>query len=360
MKKIFECVVGSIAYGTNTEASDTDIKGVYIQPNSEILGTKYIEQLNIDKDTTFYELRRFLELAVSANPTILEMLFVDDRFINIVDERFKTLILKDRHIFLTKQCYNSFAGYAFQQIQKAKGLNKKMNWEKEKTIRKDILDFCFVYTDHKAVPIKLWLKENKYIQELCGLSAINHMPGYYNVYYDFNAAYGTHTSTPEFYAKAQYKGICGDDSNDVRLSSIPKEAVPVTTMFFNKDAYSIHCKEYLSYETWLKERNESRYVDLKEHGQKIDGKNLMHCMRLINCAEEIARTGTFQVYRPEREFLLDIRKGNVSLEDIISQAEQKLAGLKQLFENSNLPDNVPKEIIHEKIVKIRLWDSKNT
>ncbi len=354
MKKIFECVVGSNAYGTNIESSDIDIKGVYIQPNSDILGVEYKEQINTDKDTTFYEIRRFLELAASANPTILEMLFVDNKFINIVDERFRKHVLEDRHLFLTKQCYNSFAGYAFQQIQKAKGLNKKMNWEKEKTVRKDVLDFCFVYVEHKAVPIKTWLKQNNYSQEFCGLSAINHMPGYYNLYYDFNAAYGTQTSTPESYPTLQYKGICGDDSNDVRLSSIPKEASPITTMFFNKDAYSIHCKEYLSYETWLKERNESRYVDLKAHDQKIDGKNLMHCMRLINCAQEIAQTGTFQVYRPEREFLLNIRKGKVLLDDIISEAEKKLSELKTLFENSKLPDNVPKEILHDKIVKIRL------
>ena len=128
MKKIFECIVGSHAYGTNTATSDIDIKGVYIQPNTDILGTKYVEQVCEDKDTTYYEVRRFLELAGTANPTILEMMFIDPKFIKIGLPQFR-LILENRKLFLTKHCLNSFGGFAVQQIKKARGLNKKMNWE---------------------------------------------------------------------------------------------------------------------------------------------------------------------------------------------------------------------------------------
>ena len=33
---LFKCIVGSTAYGTNTEKSDTDVKGVYIQSKGRV------------------------------------------------------------------------------------------------------------------------------------------------------------------------------------------------------------------------------------------------------------------------------------------------------------------------------------
>jgi hypothetical protein len=36
------------------------------------------------------------------------------------------------------------------------------------------------------------------------------------------------------------------------------------------------------------ERNLQRWVDVKSHDQKIDGKNMMHCYRLVQMAREIA------------------------------------------------------------------------
>ena len=72
---LFIAIRGSQAYGTATPTSDTDYAGVYIQSLEDILGTGYREQINDDRnDTVFYELRRFLELAATNNPTILELL----------------------------------------------------------------------------------------------------------------------------------------------------------------------------------------------------------------------------------------------------------------------------------------------
>lgn len=107
MIKLFECIVGSRAYGTNTPQSDTDIKGVYIQTNDDVLGLNYQEQEQPDKDTTYYEIRRFVELLGSANPTLLEMLFVDKQFIKYCHPAFQILI-DNRHLFLTKKCNQTF------------------------------------------------------------------------------------------------------------------------------------------------------------------------------------------------------------------------------------------------------------
>ena len=338
---IFECIIGSTAYGTNLPTSDVDIKGVYRQPNSDILGLKYQEQRNIDKDTTFYEVRRFVDLLGSANPTVLEMLFVDERFIKHIDPSFQ-VIRDQRHKFLTKNCANSFGGYAVAQIKKAKGLNKKMNWEKERIERKGILDFCTVFlpTSGNTAALNDWLSKKGFKQEYTGLTKLDKMPGCYGMYYDHNSTY-------------QYNGIAGEDSNDVRLSSIPKNEPCIGIMYFNKDAYSIHCKEYKEYVGWLENRNESRYVDTLTAGQQIDSKNIMHCMRLIDCALEIAETGNLTVFRPNAAELLKIRKGECDLNEIIEQCEEKIAKMDELFRQSNLPDTVSLDFKHDLILQVR-------
>ncbi len=127
----------------------------------------------------------------------------------------------------------------------------------------------------------------------------------------------------------------------------------MTVIYYNKDAYSLHCKEYNQYQTWLKERNTQRYVDTKNHGQQIDGKNLMHCVRLLNCAREIAEHGRFDVFRPNREELLKIRKGDVDLKNLINWAENELLEIDELFQKSNLPENCDFEKCSDLIKEVR-------
>ena len=141
---LFECIVGSQAYATNIETSDIDKKFVYILPQDYILGTGYVEQLNVTKDITGWELKRFLELMGSSNPTVLELLNTPEDCIITKHPLFQ-YVLDHKVDFITKGCRNSFAGYAVQQIQKARGLNKKQNWEKNKMTRKDVLDFVYYY-----------------------------------------------------------------------------------------------------------------------------------------------------------------------------------------------------------------------
>lgn len=350
-KVIFECIVGSHAYGTNIETSDIDIKGVYQQANTDILGFNYKEQVNVDKDTTYYEIRRFIELLAQANPTVLEMLFVADRFIKINTPQFQ--ILRDnRQLFLTKQCANSFGGYALAQIKKAKGLNKKMNWEKDKTIRKTPAEFCYIQNRQRAVQLDEFLSNNDLQSKYCGLSAINHMPNCYLLYYDYPAE---HADDIKDYKGFGYNGICFENSNDIKLSSIPKEQIGehLGIVYYNKDAYSIHCKEYNQYQEWLNNRNNQRYVNVQQHGQQIDGKNLMHCMRLIHCGLEIAMHKTLTPFMSDWRRLLSIRRGELNLDEIIEEGESKIQLMNELFKDSNLPDKFDMNIGNELLLKIR-------
>ena len=126
-KTIFKALVGSSSYGTFVEGkSDLDYKGLYIQNPREILGFNYKEQMNVTKDETYYEVRRFLELIKIANPTMLELLATPEDCIIEKDKVFD-IILREKDKFITKKALHSFSGYAYAQIKKAKGQNKKVN-----------------------------------------------------------------------------------------------------------------------------------------------------------------------------------------------------------------------------------------
>lgn len=346
-KIIFKAVTGSRSYGTNIETSDTDYKGVYVQGEDEVLGFGYKQQIDVGKDEVYYEVRRFLELLQTGNPTVLELLFCPEECIVEISNEFR-MIMDVRDKFLTKKCLMSFGGYAVAQIKKARGLDKKMNWEIGRVERKTPMDFCYVITPLGGRLLSDWLRFQKgryAFQENYGVSCINNCRDLYFIYGQGDRDLG-------------YHGIINKDgtSNDLRLSSIPKEeSLNGRIMSYNKDGYIKHCKDYNQYTEWLNNRNTDRYVDVKGHGQQIDGKNLLHCRRLLDMAIEIATEKTIKVRRPNADYLLSIRRGEVKLDDIIEKAEEDVKGLDDLFEKSGLPDSVDGEFLNDLLLKIRKY-----
>ena len=374
-KPLLLVIRGSHAYGTNIETSDTDYAGVFIQSQEDIFGFNYKEQINDDtNDTVIYEIKRFLQLLASNNPTVLELLNTPKDCIIYKDPIFD-LVLENRDKFITKVCAKSFGGYGKMQIQKAKGQNKKQNWEKDKVTRKEVLDFVYVIEGEKSIPWKVWNEEDKkYEEKFIGVVNVPNARDIYAVYYDFIARNMFSENIPEqtrivliklqkesgqpmgFGYKGLVKtgeGINSAESNQLRLSSILKDEEPICVVTYNKDGYTQHCNDYKSYQTWLEQRNESRWVDVQSHGQKIDGKNMMHCMRLIQMSREIAEGKGIIVRRPNSKELISIRKGEVDLQTLIDKVEKEIVEIDKLFEESNLPDIVDNKLIHNLIVKIR-------
>ncbi|WP_400190655.1 DNA polymerase beta superfamily protein [Hymenobacter sp. B81] len=140
---VFEAVSGSRAYGTNLAHSDTDLKGVFVLPEQQFLGLDYVPQVaNASNDEVFYELRRFVELALKNNPNVLELLASPADCVVTRHPLLPPLLRPE--LFLSKLCRQTFADYAVAQIKKARGLNKKINHPEPPT-RKSVLDFrCVV------------------------------------------------------------------------------------------------------------------------------------------------------------------------------------------------------------------------
>ena len=285
----FEYIRGSHAYGLNTETSDEDHGGVFICPPEMLMGlrSQYIEQVADEKnDTVFYEFGRWIELLMKANPTALESLFIPERCIIGEVHPMIRYIMGHKEMFLSKECFKTLTGYATSQIGKARGLNKKI--VNPVTERKGVLDFCYTFKGQGSESISEFLSRNNLSQKYCGLVNIPNMKDVYGVYYDFaayfkfedldnitkrNIVYNSglvdandidkifsRIDNKEFFG---YTGICSEDgdSNEIRLSSIPKGEKPICFMTYNTDGYTSHCKKYWEYQDWVKKRNPARYED---------------------------------------------------------------------------------------------------
>ena len=345
---IFRGIRGSYAYGTNIKGSDIDEILIYVLPEKYICTVNFdpnweeIKIKNPKKNTeiTCYELRKLLRLLEVNNPNLFEIFNLPSDCILYKNPVFD-ILLNNEKSFITKGCSDTFLNYGYSQLRKARGGEKKQNWEKSRIERRGVLDFCSTFAGRNSMPIKDWLASHAIGQENCGLSKIDHMSSVYGVYHLENTNLG---------------GIVRDEekSNNISLTKhIPIGVEPICYMYFNESAYSLHCTEYKSYQTWLRERNEQRWVDVKTHNQKIDGKNLLHCVRLIMMAEDIAEGRGIVVRRPEAEYLKSIRRGEVSLNDLISWSSDKLASLEDKFKKSDLPEKTDPKIVQNIYDRIR-------
>ena len=82
-------------------------------------------------------------------------------------------------------------------------------------------------------------------------------------------------------------------------------------------------------------------------------KNMMHCMRLIRMSQEIGRGEGIIVRRPDREYLLSIRRGEIDLDSLIDTAELEIKEMDKIFEESDLPKGIDPELVNTLLIKIR-------
>jgi uncharacterized protein len=333
---IFEAVVGSKAYGLDTAASDTDIRGVFVLPKEIFYGLEYTEQVNNEtNDIVYYELRRFVELLGRNNPNMLELLCSPACSVLY---KHPIMELLQPELFVSKLCEQTFANYAFTQIKKAFGLEKKIMQPMDKE-RKSVLDFCFVYEGSFAKPVKEYFEAHKLNIDKTGLAAISHLKDCYNLYYG---------------EQQQYAGVIKkENANDVCLSSIPKGEKPIAMLYFNKDGYSAYCKQYLEYWDWVEKRNEERYNKTMQHGKKYDAKNMMHVFRLLLVAKEIATEGKVNVVRKDRDFLLAIKEGKFEYDELVAKATALKDELPLLYQQAALIDVPDIELIERMLIKMR-------
>ncbi len=114
---IFRCVIGSRAYGLDDESSDIDRRGIYLPP-ADLHWSLYgvPEQLeNDESQEAYWELQKFLILALKANPNVLECLYtpIVEKATQLAQE-----LLDMKASFLSRIVYQTYNGYVMSQFKK--------------------------------------------------------------------------------------------------------------------------------------------------------------------------------------------------------------------------------------------------
>ena len=114
---IYRCVVGSRAYGLDNDESDTDRRGIYLAPADlqwSLFGAPEQFEDNAEQ-SCYWELQKFIIMALRANPNILECLYspMVEKVTPIGQE-----LLALRDSFLSQMIFQTFNGYAMSQFKK--------------------------------------------------------------------------------------------------------------------------------------------------------------------------------------------------------------------------------------------------
>jgi predicted nucleotidyltransferase len=120
---------GSITHGTYmpqndpNSIDDKDVMSIVIPPIDFYLGLKNwgsrgTKEIKQDEwDIVVYELKKYLSLVAKSNPNVLSLLWLDDGDYIFISDLGKMLIA-NRDMFITKQAYHSFIGYAHGQAHR--------------------------------------------------------------------------------------------------------------------------------------------------------------------------------------------------------------------------------------------------
>lgn len=223
-------------------------------------------------DEELQELRKFLKLAADSNPNIIEFLYVD-RLISLETPIWKK-IKAQRDLILSKKARYTFAGYAHAQLERIKThRGYLMNPPEKEPLRED---------------------------------------------------YGLPKSTK--LAKEHQNAIL----------SLPEEWISDKAREYVKQekSYEQKLNHWRSYKKWEKERNPARKELEAKYG--FDVKHAMHLIRLSRMGVEILRDGVVNVYRPDKEELRGVLRGEWTYEQLIEHAEKIDKGLDDLYAKSTL------------------------
>ena len=114
---IYRCVIGSRAYGLHHDDSDHDRRGIYLPPAELHWSLAGVPEQLEDATTQdcYWELQKFLVLALKANPSALECLWTPliEHATPLARE-----LLAMRDAFLSRLAYQTYCGYVMSQWKK--------------------------------------------------------------------------------------------------------------------------------------------------------------------------------------------------------------------------------------------------
>ncbi len=273
-------LAGSIAYGTDNENSDVDVRGFAVESIDSLLTGKAFEQVeDASTDTVIYGLRKYFKLCAECNPNVLELLGTKPEHVLHMNAAGKK-VRDNAEIFLSKLAYQKFVGYATAQLRRLQNA-----------------------LAHDSYPER---EKNRHV-----LKSINSMM------LACRREYGLNRAAIDF-----------DLHGDKILISV--------------DAKDLPLKNFLAMNSGLQTLL-NNYAKLNHRNRKKDSdhlyKHAMHLIRLYLTGIDILDGRGVVTYR-ERDLplLKKIRAGEMPLADVFKLADEFESKIFSAYKNSKLPD----------------------
>jgi len=323
-KFIFSFIAGSHLYGTNIEGiSDIDIRGVFIPTKEYFLGfNKKIEQIECKvEDTTHFDIRKFLNLALDNNPNILEFLFVPENKITVSSKEWED-IMNNRNYFLSSRARWTFSGYAVSQLHRVK---KHRYW---------------LLRGHELKEPKrgdFGLPENRSIISSDQIGAFNVILA--TRLREIGQMHELRIQLEEMSKTLDYTGTVQSMGAKITFNELttllPEYSENFILAVSKEKQYAGAKKEWEQFLNWKKTRNPVRAALEEKYG--YDCKHSAHCYRLIKEGEEFLKTGFITFPRPDAELLLAIRNGCWKYEELLEKIENVDNHFDLLYKETKLP-----------------------
>lgn len=293
--EIFRCLAGSRLYGVSNENSDYDFKAVHLPTKRQILlgkrdqviststGPKDARNSAGDTDTESFELQRFLKLASDMQTIPVEMLFVNG---NDIWTPLWYEVVKNRDKILNRNA-KAFVGYC-----KGQAVRYSMRGNRLETYE-EVVKVLAAAPPSSVVGGRFTL-----------LSAIE---GVKIVTKDHN---GKQVLYLDVFGRQVPEGVEAGEAVEVYRKPVREAG------------------------------NRARAA--KESGG-MDNKALYHAMRIVDEGIELFETGNITFPCQNLDFLRQIRAGEVDLDRILDQFDEKIAILEAIGDESPLAERPDKE-----------------
>lgn len=118
---IYGCVVGSYAYGTQTEDSDLDVRLVVMRPSDYVLSGRDEESFrDHNSDTVAYTMDKFVRLLANGSPNIVDMVGIPESMVFLIRPEFN-YIRKNLPLLASKRIGSAYLGYAKSAMHRLDG-----------------------------------------------------------------------------------------------------------------------------------------------------------------------------------------------------------------------------------------------
>lgn len=325
---LFKCLAGSYLYGTNSESSDKDYKGVFLPDIKDLIlgrapkhytsstGSYNERNSSDDIDETYYSLHYFLELAAKGDTNAIDILFAYTNYeAVIIDTPIWNEIIENIDKILTKNV-KAYLGYCKSQCIKysVKGDKLKNYFAFE--------NFCQKYRDRK----------NEHGASETLINCLN----------------------------IEYSNDDFQDTNSTLVVPTPGERFKINFSNFGDHCYfetALNKESYITISDVKFQLNESiktayhkvqkviasygKRAEAAASDNGVDWKAISHCVRVLIQVEELLTLNRITFPLVNAEFVKSIKynTSNMTYEEIMQWIEDKIS----LIDNRLLPNSTLRE-----------------